>query len=498
MHTYQADSPFNSSLANPGYMPTNVGLGLGAGTNGAPLTFAPNFQTPRSVQINVGIQRELHHGTILSVDYVRNVETKSLLGIDLNHTGDARSQYFNLPGAQAAISKTNNAFNCGTGFDQASITCAISGVNNIVGGLPVGATMANYAAAGLDSTAELGASGTNGVLDPNKVGGCPAVGCAFAGLNPNVSNLNFLLPIGRSVYNALDMKLVENVVNPLRGIKGANFQIAYSLSRFVNPGGANPTAPPSNFIQGEDQDFVIGSADNANPFRYMGPSTLDRTHQLSFGGNFTLPWGFQTGLIAHFYSPLAVPLVAPNSQLGDGEIFRTDFTGDGTTQDYLPGTKNGAFMRGISPSGLASVINNFNQTTAGQPTPAGQELISQNLFTLGQLQTPGFGGVVQPIPAPIAGSVGLAWLRDVDFSLSWKYTIKERVTIQPGIGFFNIFNFPNFDLPPNILSPYLLGTQGSVGATTYTQQQNVRVGAGTGVYGLGAPRVAEFSLKISF
>ena len=155
-------------------------------------------------------------------------------------------------------------------------------------------------------------------------------------------------------------------------------------------------------------------------------------------------------------------------------------------------------MRSISPSDLGSVINNFNQNVAGQPTPAGNVLISNGLFTLGELQTPGFGGVVQPLPAPVTGSVGLAWLKDVDMSLSWKYTIKERVTIQPGIGFFNVFNFPNFDLPPNILVPYLLGTPGSVGSTTYNQQSNVRVGAGTGVYGLGAPRVAEFSMKVSF
>jgi hypothetical protein len=304
--------------------------------------------------------------------------------------------------------------------------------------------------------------------------------------------------MGRSVYNAVDMKLVENVNNPLKGIKSANFQVSYSLSRFVNPGGANPSSAPSNYIQGEDQDFVTGAADNANPFRYMGPSTLDRTHQLSFGGNFGLPFGFQTGIIAHFYSPLSTPLIAPNSSLGDGEIFRTDFTGDGTTQDPLPGTKTGSFMRNISPSGLASVVNNFNNTTAGQPTPAGNVLITNGLFTLGQLQTPGFGGVVQPLAPVIPGAVGLAWLRDIDLSLSWKYAIKERVTIQPGVSFFNALNFPNFDLPPNILSPYLLGSAGSVGATTYTQQQNVRVGAGTGVYGLGAPRVAEFSMKISF
>jgi hypothetical protein len=245
---------------------------------------------------------------------------------------------------------------------------------------------------------------------------------------------------------------------------------------------------------------VIGAADNANPLRYMGPSTLDRTHQISFGGNFALPWGFQTGLIAHFYSPLSVPLVTSNSGLGDGEIFRTDFTGDGTTQDFIPGTKNGAFMRNITPTGLGAVINNYNSTVANQATPAGQVLISNGLFSLGQLQS--LGGVAPTLAPPVAGAVGLAWLRDVDFSLGWKYMIKERVSIQPQIGFFNVFNFPNFDLPPNILIPYLplagQSSPGSVGSTTYTQQQNVRVGAGTGVYGLGSPRVAEFSLKIGF
>jgi hypothetical protein len=472
MQQYQAASPFIPTLSNPGYIPNLLSQGLGIGTNAAPLTFAPDFQTPRSLQINFGIQREIHQGMVLSADYVRNVETHSLLGVDLNHTGDVR--YFNAAGAQSAISTTNQAFGCGSGFDSGSIDCAIA----------AGATMATYAGNGLTTTAELG------------VAGCPASGCAFAGLNKTAPNLNFLLPIGRSVYNALDLKLVQNINNPLKGVKTANFQMAYSLSKFVNPGGANPVAPPSNYQQGSDQDFVIGAADNANPLRYMGPSTLDRTHQLSFGGSFVLPWGLQTGLIAHFYSPLSTPLVVPNSGAGFGEIFRTDFTGDGTTQDYVPGTKNGAFMRNVNASGLSSVIGNYNQNVANQPTPAGNVLVANNLFTVTQLQEA--GGVAPTLQAPVAGAVGLGWLRDVDFSVSWKYRIKEKITIQPGVSFFNLFNLPNFDLPPNILSPYLNGGQGSIGSTTYAQQQNVRVGAGTGVYGLGAPRIAEFSLKISF
>ncbi len=487
-HTYQSAYPFSPTLANGGYIGSLLSNGLGIGSQPVPLTFAPDFQAPRSFQMNIGLQRELHRGTVLSVDYVRNVETRSLLGVDVNHTGDTR--YFNMAGAQAAIAQTIT--DCGA----SSLAGALA-----PGGCPnleaanLGAQMSDFAARGLTASYELGVGGTTVTGQPGS-GGCPAAGCAFAGLNPAAANLNFLLPIGRSVYNALDFKLVQNVTNPLRGIKAANLQVAYALSKFVNPGGANPNPQPANYQQYGDQDFVIGAADNANPMRYMGPSTLDRRHQLSFGGSFDLPWGFQTGIIGHFYSPLSTPLVVPNSGLGDGEIFRTDFTGDGTIQDLVPGTKNGAFMRGVSPGGLGKVISNYNQNTAGQPTPAGQVLISNGLFTVSQLQA--MGAVAPSLPAPVSGAVGLAWLKDVDMSLRWKYRIKETVTIEPGIGFFNIFNFANFDLPPNVLSPYLTGAPGNIGGTTYAGTQNVRVGAGTGVYGLGAPRATEFSLKITF
>jgi Carboxypeptidase regulatory-like domain len=487
-HTYQSQYPFTPTLANGGYIGSLLNNGLGIGTQTAPGTFAPNFQTPRSFQMNVGIQRQLHRGTVLSVDYVRNVETRSLLGIDLNHTGDTR--FFNMNGAQAAIAQTIT--DCGASSLAGAL--APGGCPSLEGSA-LGAQMSDFAQRGLTATYELGVGGTTVTGQPGS-GGCPAVGCAFAGLNPGAANMNFLLPIGRSVYNALDAKLVQNVTHPFRGMKAANLQVSYSLSKFVNPGGANPNPQPANYQQYADQDFVIGAADNANPLRYMGPSTLDRRHQVSFGGSFDLPFGFQTGIIGHFYSPLSTPLVVPNSGVGDGEIFRTDFTGDGTVQDLVPGTKNGAFMRGVSPGNLGNVISSYNQNVAGQPTPAGQVLISQGLFTLSQLQA--MGAVAPTLPGPVAGTVGLAWLKDVDMSLRWRYRIKETVTIEPGIGFFNVFNFANFDLPPNVLSPYLTAQPGNIGGTNYAGTQNVRVGAGTGVYGLGAPRATEFSLKISF
>ena len=66
--------------------------------------YDPNFRTPRSVQMNIGVEREIRPGMIFSADFVRNVQTHYLLGIDENHTGDIH--YFNKAAAQQAITAT--------------------------------------------------------------------------------------------------------------------------------------------------------------------------------------------------------------------------------------------------------------------------------------------------------------------------------------------------------------------------------------------------------
>jgi hypothetical protein len=303
-----------------------------------------------------------------------------------------------------------------------------------------------------------------------------------------------LEPIGRSVYNGLDVKLNHQMRNPLPGLKALNFQIAYSLSRFVEPGAASATAPGSFGLS--DQDFVNSAIDNATPLAFEGPSALDRTHQLSFGGVADLPGGFRTSITAHFYSGLPLNLTVPNTGIGPGEIFRTDFTGDGTVGDLLPGTKVGSFDRDISASGLAGVIQNYNNTIAGQPTPAGNLLISQGLFTLAQLQA--LGGVAPTITPPPPGEVGTGPLRDFDLRISWVHKFGERFEIEPSCGIFNLFNFANFDLPPNVISGLLTGSAGSVNGTTQANRISNRVGLGTGVYALGAPRQIEFGMTINF
>ncbi len=486
-----AGNPLDLKAPNPNFV-GNFFNG-GAGTNASVALFAPNYKTPRSLQINVGIQHEIHHGMVFSADYLRNVETRTLIGVDVNHMGDVSN--FNLAGAQAAISDTLTA--CGVGSIDAAIA-ACPGLYPTGGG----ASMSDFASFGLGTEADVAGVGCN---QPGSAGGLGRP-CAFGGRNPNQSQAFFLVPEGRSVYNALQMKLVNNIAKPMRGVKALNFQISYSLSRFSNSGGAQFTGTPAD----NDQDFVLQAADNNNPSRYFGPSLLDRTHQVSFGGYVDVPAGFRIGLISHFYSPLSSALVGPNFG-NTGEIFRTDFTGDGTTGDPLPGTKFGAFDRGINASNINGEIGSYNSTVANTPTPAGQTLIANSLFTLTQLQQ--LGGVAPHIclappavdndPSCSPNSPGsqqnFPWLRATDLRLSWNHTFHDRFSIEPSVGFYNVFNFSNFNLPPNTMNGILFGSgSGSINGTTRIDNESFRVGNGTGVYSLGSERQIEFGLRLIF
>ncbi len=474
---YQAaTSAVGPAAPNPSFVGTTLADGLDAtGTN----LLAPNYVSPRSVQMNFGIQHEIRKGMVFTADYLRNIETHTLLAIDTNHVGDAR--FFNLKAAKNAVQNTLAA--CGVSSINGAIT-ACPGLHPSVNGGPVGgATISDFASFGLDSGYSLCFG------SPCALAGEPAA--AFPGINPNLGANQMLFPSGRAEYNGLQLSLKQDLQNPFRHIRSLNLQVSYSYSKYIAPA--------------QDNDFISIATDFNNPLHYLGPNGLDRKHQVSFGGSMDLPYKFRLGMIGHFYSPLPVTLTL-NPTGTAGGIFVTDITGDGTGDgsfadngglgDVLPGTNIGSFARNINAGNINNVIQNYNQNFAGKPTPAGQVLIQNGLFTQGQLFS--LQGVQQPMSVAPAGEANMGWLRALDLSLNWIYKVKDKVEVQPGVSFYNVLNFANFDGPVNPLSGVLSGQSGAVNGTPGEQPASNRLGLGSGVFALGSPRALEFSLKVSF
>ena len=478
---FQASTAANAVSQNGSYVGAT---GQFTGLYGAP------YRTPYAEQFNFGIQREVFKGAVLSADYVHNASLKIGQSYDQNHVGAAR--YFNATAAKAAIASANAGVGCG----PTDVQCGIS----------QGLQIEDYAAAGLDSGNERFAgkpAARQSVTDAagNTTHYTPNTGAAFPGINPLIGNASFIMPVGKSGYDALQMVFRQVASHPLPGIVTSNLQISYALSRIVatNTGGANGTS---------DAYFSGLSWDNDNPGGVLGRASLDHKHEVNFGGSMHVKYGLQLGIIGHFYSAPPTSLTLDSgSVIQNGNIYQSDINGDGTTGDLLPGTTPGDYMHRVKANSLQTAISSFNQTFAGRVTPAGQALINNGLVSQAQLTA--LGGVIQPI-ANVGASraINNPTFRSMDINASYPIPLarfREGLSLEPAIAFYNVGNFANFNsLPGTLLNTTDAGgTVNTISSTisgpnTYAVQNGQRQVRGSGTFSQGAPRVAEFQLKLNF
>jgi len=488
---YQAASAgLTSSSPNPSYLGQSLSSQQGL--------LAPNYQTPRSLQMNIGVQKQIRQSTVLSVDYVRTVGTHYLVGYDTNHVGDAAHLDTN-----AALHAINDTL-ASNPLSSACLPAASAGagsqtaVNCYLATVP-GAGISDFAVHGLDSGGQYlgGLPASVFGLTPNS--GSPATdnGAAFPGINPLVGRNTMFFPAGRSLYSGVQVSLRSQITSPMRGVRGGNLQVSYSHS-----------SSRSNVAEGlGDQDLLPLAVDFNHPTTFFGSASLDRKHQFSFASILDIPYGARLGLIAHFASPLPQTLFLPTGDGVGGEIFRTDVTGDGafggqsqtgasSYGDIVPGTNIGSFGRAVKVSGLNNIIQTYNANFGNQLTPAGQALVTAGLLSRSQLLQ--LGADLPSIPEAPADRTSLAWLRTFDLTLSRPLKVGDRFVLEPSVSAFNILNFANFDGPGNRLLGVLNGTVGTVNGTSKAERATNRIGLGSGVFSLGAPRQIQFGLKLNF
>jgi len=478
-----ANAALTSSSPNPSY--------VGQALNSQQGLLAPAYQTPRSLQMNIGLQKQFWQTTLFSVDYVRNVGTHYLIGYDTNHVGDA--SHLNTNAALNAINNTLAANPLSAACAPAASAGASSqtAVSCYLAAVP-GASITDFAANGLDSGAQF-----LGGAPASLFGLTPDTGAAFAGINPLVGRNTMFFPAGRSLYSGLQVSVRTHVTNPVRGVVGGTLQFSYTHASFR-----------SNTAGGlGDQDLLPLAADFNHPTAYFGSASQDRKHQFSLGSVLDLPRGIRLGLLAQLASPLPQTLFLPASGGVGGEIFRTDVGGDGSFGgqsqsgsdaygDILPGTNIGAFGRAVSGSKLNTVIQNYNANFGDRPTLAGQALVNAGLLSRTQLLQ--LGADSPTVAAAPADNVSLEWLRTVNLTLARPFKFGDRFVLEPSVSAFNVFNFANFDGPANRLSGALNGTAGSVNGTVASERATNRIGPGSGVFSLGAPRQFEFGVRLTF
>jgi hypothetical protein len=371
------------------------------------------FKIPYSLQFNLGFQRQLKPGTVLSVDYVHN-------------------HGIGLPFMQVDYERRRDAstFNA----DEARVQVA-----SVLGGKTVDQWIASNPGKAIGSFGLM-----NDVIWP--------------GVTPDFLRAEFVTG-GFALYRAIQVNLRGS--RPAFGlVKDATYLVSYALSR------------SESASEARNAETTVGQwiRDNRHPNApdYFGPTTLDHTHIFSASGAIATPGGFQLSSLWSFQTARSqlVSIPALTAATGEQAFFATNLKGDGGSglsyETLIPGINAGQLGRGIkSFADLNQAIQAFNQNYAGSLTPYGVALVNAGLFTPGQLRV--LGAQVPTIPlAPLNNPNPWHNLLTADLRLNRPIRLGERFRANPFVDFINVFNHAPADVYPLGAAGILSGRFGSL------------------------------------
>jgi len=369
---------------------------------GSSSIFPGTYQIPYSMQFSIGAQRELRQNLVLSADYVR-IRGVGLPYVTNDYERRSAARTLDPAAARAQVAKT------------------------------IGVSVANLNTAAIDTYLA-----ANSAANPKPTIATFALGTGtnnfYTGLTKDIDLANIVTG-GFSLYQGLQVKLDGRMRtgddSRLRHLlRELNYTVSYALSRATATSGQNSL------------EFEGGATFNDNINGAYGPTGNDRTHIFTAGALMTVPFGFRINQIWSFRTAVASNLTVPflDSFAAANAIFTTDLDGDGRTGDLLPGTNIRHFGRKIkSFEQLNRIITDFNNNVAGKLTPAGQALVTAGIFTEAQLRT--LGATVKPIPlAPVNNPWPFENLINLDARITRPIKIKEKLTIEPSLDVFNVFN----------------------------------------------------------
>jgi hypothetical protein len=348
------------------------------------------YKMPYSLQFNIGVQRELKPGTVLTADYI------------FNHG-------IGLPFTRYDYELRRDASTLQVGAAQTKINSVLKGQ-----------TVDQWIAAN-----PRGTIGSFGLITD----------AIFMGLYPDMTRARFIGG-GFVKYKGLQVSLRGSDRGRWK-FRDLAYVVSYALARSES---INAT---------ERAEFIAVAANNRKPNdkAYFGPTPLDHTHMLTAYGAFTIPGGFRFNSVWRFQTPRSYSLTVPNlggATSGTNLVFAADLNGDNNPgADPLPGTSYGQWGRSVkSFQDVNKLINQFNSQYAGQITPHGKALVAAGLFTEAQLKK--LGAVMPTIPLVPEGNPW-PWhnlfTTDLSFTRPTKLSkLREGLTIIPFVDFYNLFN----------------------------------------------------------